>query len=248
MRYVLIFLAISALAACQSTGVSPEQQGKQAEARYQLGLSALQARNLPRAFDELMRAQELAPERADILDALGVAWRLHGNLERAEEFYLKAINMNPPSEVFINYGSLLLQLDRPVEAETYFRKALDNPRYRNPDLGYINLGDALLEQEKYEMAIAAYRQAAMINPRERLSQLREAGVYIRQGRIPYAQAVYESLLREQPGNRDAMQGMLSLLPRTSEPQSIIDRLKSFRDTTSAPLDRAWAEEQLLRLE
>ncbi|MDX8411078.1 MAG: tetratricopeptide repeat protein [Mariprofundaceae bacterium] len=248
MRYALLFLAMSALAACQSTGVSPAQQEKQAESRYQLGLNALQMRNLPRAFEELMRAQKLAPDRPDILDALGVAWRLHGNLKRAEEYYLKAIKMDPPSEVFINYGSLLMQLDRPVEAETYFHQALDDPRYRNPDLGYISLGDALLGQDKFDEAMAAYRQAAMINPREPLARLRQASAYARHGRAQYAQAVYESLLREQPGNREAMQGMLKLLPVAAEPQAIIDRLKSFRDTTSKPLDRVWADEQLLRVD
>lgn len=248
MKRALMLIACMTLSACQSSNISPETMERRAESHYQLGLSALQTSNLPRAFDELMQAQELAPKRPEILDALGLAWRIHGNLKRSEEFYLKAVKLDPPSETYINYGSLLLQLKRPEEAEIFFRKALDDPRYRNPDLAYLNLGDALFQQGKDIEAIAAYRQAAVLNPREGLPQLREAGVYIRQGREQYALAIYEVVLQKNPGSRDAMQGMINLLPTASDPVAIMDQLRTFRDKTSNPLDRAWADEQLRELD
>jgi len=250
-KTLLLFTClVGLLAGCQTTGVNPDtgNHKKRAEIHYQLGVDALGKHNLPKAFDELMEAQKMAPERADILDALGYAWRLRGDLSKADDYYRQAIRHHPESATYNNYGSLLLQMRKPAEAEKYFRKALADPKYMHPDIAYINLGDALLAQDRFNEAIAAYHQATRLNPQQQIAQLHEAKAYLSYNRPAYAKAIYESILRVYPGNLPAMKGMLSLLEKQDELDTARRYLKRFHDKTSVPLDRAWAQEQLKRLD
>lgn len=237
------------LAGCQTNGAHPDsaKTQKRAEIHYQLGVDALSKHDLPKAFDELMEAQKLAPERSDILDALGYAWRLRGDLKKANSFYLEAIRHQPGSATYNNYGSLLMQMHKPVEAEKYFRQALDDPKYMHPEIAYINLGDALLAQGRFNEAIAAYHQANTLDPQQQVARLHEAQAYLSYHRPTYARAIYETILRDYPANLAAMKGLLSLLEKQDDLDAAQQWLERFRDKTPAPLNRAWAEEQLNRL-
>lgn len=248
MRRPAALLILGLLGACHTASNPPQDNEKLAEIHYRIGIDALQKGLLPKAFDELLLANRLSPKRADILDALGYAWRLRGDLKKAENYYKEALRHDPPPATLNNYGSLLLQLRRPKEAERYFRKALDDPRYRRPDLAYINLGDALLMQGRFREALNAYRQAKVLNPQQEISRMREAKAYEAYHRETYAEAVYQTILHEQPSYRPALEGLLALLKRQGRTSVMRTWLERFRDSTSNPIDRAWAEEQLNLLE
>jgi len=245
----LIFVLLMTLAGCATVQpeLSPEKQARSAEIHYHLGIEAIRKQQLPKAFLELKTALDLAPDRSDILDAMGLAWRMRGDLDRAEDYYERALDNNPGPRTYNNFGSLLLQKKRPGKAEKYLRKALGFPTYRNPDTAYINLGDALLAQGKFNEAIAAYRQASVLNSQQTLSRLKEAEAFNRYHRPGFALAVYETLLREQPGHREAMEGMIALLVKSGNRQEAIKRLEKFRGITSIPMDRAWAQETIQSL-
>jgi tetratricopeptide (TPR) repeat protein len=87
----------------------------------------------------------------------------------------------------------------------------------------------------------------MINPQQDLSRLKEAEAYIRYGQTAYARALYETILRERPSSRQAAQGLVALLLEMGDTIEATKQLERFRDITSIPLDRAWAEEELRRL-
>lgn len=247
--FTLPLLLAGALTACQSMGpsVSPEIQAKRADLHYQLGVDALRKGNLPKAFDELLHAKRTAPNRSDVLDALGYAWQLRGNLDKAHAYYEQAIKNGPSAATYNNYGGLLLAMGKPNEAEKYFRKALDDPRYRNPDIAYINLGDALLLQNRFNEAIRTYRQARILNPHQEISRIREARAYVRYKRIPYAKALYETILRDDPGNRQALEDLLGLLEKEENLSEARKQLERFHQLTSRPVDKAWAKETIERL-
>jgi len=217
---------------------------KQIESHYRLGLDALEKNNLPKAFEELLHAEKLGPRRADVLDALGYAWRVRGDLNKSYEYYNRALAIDPAARTWNNYGALLLAMKKPKEAETAFRKALEDPRYERPDYAYINLGDALLMQDRLDDAIGAYRQARQLNPRQETSRLREAAAYSSHGRPAFAKAMYETILRDRPANRQALQGLIPLLQNQSETAEARRQLQHFIKVTPEPLDRAWAEETL----
>ncbi|OIO70448.1 MAG: hypothetical protein COW19_00230 [Zetaproteobacteria bacterium CG12_big_fil_rev_8_21_14_0_65_55_1124] len=234
------------LSACASNTAPHKEDAiaKQVESHYRLGLDALEKNNLPKAFDELLHAEQLDPKRADVLDALGYAWRLRGNLEKSHVYYNRALAIDPAARTWNNYGALLLTMHKPKEAETAFRKALDDPRYPRPDFAYINLGDALLMQDRFNDAIAAYRQARMLNPSQEASRLKEAAAYREYDRPAFAKAMYETILRDSPANRQALEGLLSLLEGQRDTGEAQRQLQQFIKLTPEPMDRAWAEETL----
>jgi len=237
------------LSGCQSAAKheDPVKQAKSADFHYQLGLDALGKNNMPKAFDELFMAQQMAPERADILDAIGIAWWKRGDLDTAEKYYEKALQHSPAAATYYNYGGLLLQKGLSERAEAFFRRALEDPRYRNPYLANIGLGDALQAQDRFDEAIDAYRQARVMNPRQELSRLKEAQAYERTNRDNYAKAIYEAILRERPGNRPAMQGLLALLKKNGHVDNARIRLKKFSKHARNPEDTAWGEDELQKL-
>jgi len=246
--YVMSLCIVIALSACSTTAqVSPELQTKRVDIHYQLGIDALNKRNMPKAFQELLLATKIDPDRSDVLAALGYAWQLRGNLDKADNYYLEAIKHNPSSATYNNFGGLLMQMNKPKLAEKYFRKALDNPRYPNPDIAYINLGDALLLENRFNEAIAAYRQARMLNRFQETSRIHEAKAYLRYDRITYAKALYETILRDKPGNRQAFEGVIDILRKEGDTSEIRKRLNLFHQLTSNPLNKVWAEEEIKKL-
>lgn len=247
--FLYALLSLSVLAACQTIEPEPdaESKAKSAEIHYQLGIEAIRLNHLPKAFEELDTAYNLAPERSDILDATGLAWRLRGDLDKAEDYYRKALRHNPGPATYNNYGNLLLQKKKWKKAEKNFRRALDFPTYRNPDTAYINLGDSLLGQNKFNEAISAYRQASLLNKHQTESRLREAEAFILYHRHEFALAVYEKLLGEQPAHRLAMEGMIKLLIKSGRQREAMNHLEHFVDVSSDPMDKAWAKELLHKL-
>jgi len=249
VRVATLLLCVAMLAGCQTTTRHDDaaQQAKSAELHFRLGIDALSKNNMPKAFSELLLAEKLAPDRADILDALGIAWIKRGKPDKAEGYYRRAIRMSPPPSTYNNYGGLLLTMGKYQQAEAMFRKALDDPRYRHPDLAYINLGDALLAQNRFEEAIASYRQARELNPLQQISRLKEARAYAEHGKTRYARAMFEAILREHPASRDAMQGLLALLKKSGDRQHAREKLVAFSKHATRPEDIAWAQEEIGRL-
>ncbi len=235
------------LSACSGKHTPPKEDAtaKQVESHFRLGLDALEKNNLPKAFDELLHAEQLDPKRADVIDALAYAWRLRGDLEKSHAYYRRALAIDPAARTWNNYGSLLLSMQKPKEAEDAFRKALEDPRYNRPDFAYINLGDALLMQNRLSEAIAAYRQARLLNPSQEASRLKEAAAYREHGNPEFAQAMYETILRDSPANRQALEGLLALLRNQGDNDTAQRQLQQFIKQTPEPMDRVWAE-QILR--
>jgi len=242
----MLLVALLSLSACQTNPVNsaPNSREKQIESHYRLGLDALNKNNLPKAFKELLHAESLDPKRSHVLDALGYAWQLRGDLKKSLAYYKRAIANQPTARTYNNYGTLLLVMNKAKKAEAAFRKALDDPRYNRPDYAYINLGDALLMQDKLNDAIAAYRQARLLNPHQELSRLKEAAAYMQYKRPAFAKAMYETILRDSPGNKPALESLLPLLKAEHATVEARRQLQIFIKRSSEPLDQAWATETL----
>ena len=172
---------------------------------------------------------------------------MQGNLKQSEAFYKRAIAIAGSPSAYTNYGSLLVSLQRYKEAEIILHKALEDPRYRKQYLALILLGDALLGQDKPNEAIKSYRKAALMNPKQSISQLKEAQVHEKMGRLNYAQALYESILRQQPSQRPALEGLIGLLIKQSKIKAARQQLASYLEKEKNPLNRAWASDELTRL-
>ncbi len=241
-----IFLSLSA---CQTTGhhLSPQKTIKSAQIHFQLGINALYSGNLPKAFEELMRSNKILPKQPNVLDALAYAWRARGDNIKAEALYKESLSVHSSASTETNYGSLLIALKRYSEAEVHLRIALQDPRYQKQYLTLINLGDALLGQERFTAAIASYRKASTINPMQNISKLREAAAYIHVKRFNYAQALYESMLNKEPNNRPALEGLIRILVQQKHIRMARKYLARFIEKEKKPLNRAWANDEIIRL-
>ena len=243
---ILLISGALLLSGCQSAASKAydENEIKRAKSHYNLGLDAINKNQLPKAFDELMQSDAINPNQPEVLDLLAYSWYLHGNLEKSELYYKRAIQAGGGSISHNNYGGLLLVLERYDEAKKHLEKALEDPRYRNQYKARINLGDALLGLKQYDDAINAYRDADRFGARQTLSRLKEAQAYIASGRLNYAQALYETMLQENSSDRAALVGLVDLLKLRNNHAAARKQLMLFKGNSKSALDRAWAADEL----
>ncbi|MDX8396756.1 MAG: hypothetical protein R8K49_00390 [Mariprofundaceae bacterium] len=238
------------LSSCQGNSHSVDkdlQQAKLAKIHYQIGLDALHKNRLPKAFEELMLSNKQLPGQIEVLDALAYAWRIRGDLEKSEAFYKQALATDSSPSTHTNYGSLLVALKRYQEAEVQLHLALNDPRYRKQFISLINLGDAQLGLKKFDEAITSYHNANLINPDQTLPQIKQAEVYRQLKRYNYAQAIYKSILQKQPTHRQALEGLLQLLKKSSDLTTARQYLTAYIERVQDPLARAWASDKLTAL-
>jgi len=251
MRMLITGVLLVALTAC-STAVKiddPSKQARLANIHYRLGVDALGKQGmLPKAFQELMRSNDILPDQPQVLDALAYAWLLRGDMKKSETFYLRAIRHDAGAATYNNYANLLNRQKRFPAAEKAARQALDDPSYPHQDLAFINLGDALLGQNRFDTAIHAYQQAQVFNPGSALVSLKLANAYTMHGKLREARALYEVLVREQQDNRSAVEGLVVVLKQQHDSASARDILTRFSQHTSVALDKAWAQNELDRLD
>jgi len=238
---LLLAIALMALSACATDNAKEiERQHKLAYLHYQIGVDALGKNMLPKAFEELMESNSMIPDQPEVLDALGYAWLLRGDLKKSETFYLRALHNGAGAATQNNYANLLNRLKRYPEAEKAARASLNDPRYPNQDLAFINLGNAMSGQKNYTAAIKAFQQARTFNPDNTLAVLRLADTYALAGKPEQAQVLYENIISSQPQNRAAVEGLVNVLIQQQRPNAARNALSAFSRVTSSDTDRAWA--------
>jgi len=247
---VLGLSALLLLSACAANNTKDvEKQEKLAHIHYQLGIDALgKAGMLPKAFDELIQSNELLPNQPQVLDALAYAWLLRGDMKKSESYYKQALRHGGRAATQNNYANLLNKMQRFTEAESMARKSLDDPRYPNQDLAFINLGDALLGQQKYSQAMQAYRQAQLFNPNSLRPESKLAHAYFIQDKLHESAALYKMLLRKQPGNRSNVNALVNVLIKQNKPSEARQQLNKFSQSSNSALDKAWAMDKIGQLE
>ncbi|ATX81802.1 Tfp pilus assembly protein PilF [Mariprofundus ferrinatatus] len=244
---ILFCLFAILLSGCASSQKHEAQEHKLAATHYQLGKDALIKGMLPKAFEELMKADKLHPNQPEVLDVLAYAWLLRGDLDKAEAHYKRALRYGAGSATKNNYANLLNKLQRFPEAEKMAIGALEDPRYPNQDLAFINLGDALLGQNKYSLAIQAYRQAQIFSPGSILPEMRIAKAYAKENRTNEAILLYRALYSRNNSNRAIVEGLLALLKQQGETTQARLMLKEFNHNATSALDKAWAMDELAQL-
>jgi Tfp pilus assembly protein PilF len=237
-----------AISACATTTQKDDaQQEKLARLHYQIGIDALNKGMLPKAFDELMRSNSIRPNQPEVLDALAYAWLLRDNLKESESHYRKSLRIKALASTQNNYANLLNRMKRYGEAEGMARKALEDPRYPNQDLAFINLGDALLGQDKFDEAIRSYGQAQLFNRGDIRPQLKMAYAYVQYNRLHEARALYKTLLLQYGNNRVIVMDMLKLLKKQDDLAEARRVLTQFSSQATSAQDKAWARDELEQL-
>ncbi len=122
--------------------------------------------------------------------------------EEAIKIYKQAIKTNPDNAAFVErLGDLLVRLGRLDEAQAEI-EALTDSQPRDPRV-WMKLGAIHYEQKHWEQAVAAFRQAVLLDPANLRTRYFLASALIDSGKEDEARIELEKILKTDPRSVDA---------------------------------------------
>jgi arylsulfatase A-like enzyme/Tfp pilus assembly protein PilF len=171
-----------------------------ADAWYNLGVTAAECCDAQEAVVALTEAARLDPQRAAIFNALGLLHLKNGSVQWAADSFNRAAELDPrDARSFNNLGNAMRAMGRLDAAATAYRKAVSlNPNYADPHNG---LGVLLVQQQRPRDAIPYFETALRIQPDFYEAQLNRGIALQEAGDRAAAAAQYRHLLSKLPAGR-----------------------------------------------
>lgn len=164
---VALVLAFGA-AACVSTGptaIEPASDEDAAQANVNLGIGYLSQGRPDAALDALTRALDLNSRSVDAHSAIALAYDQLNDTAQAEVHHRRATQLDPNNGFAQNsYAVFLCRQDRWTDAQRYFDRAIQNPRYDSPNTARINAGTCALSDGDLASAEGYFRAALNEEP------------------------------------------------------------------------------------
>jgi type IV pilus assembly protein PilF len=163
---VAAVLLILALTACAPTNVNEVQTEKPAKVNVELGKAYMRQNNYNEAMIKLNRALKEDPNYAPAHSAIAVLYDRLEEVDKADEHYRKALELDPKNSlIHNNYGAFLCKRDHLQEADAQFQLALKDPLYPTPEYAYTNAGLCALRIPDLEKAETYFRAALQRQPK-----------------------------------------------------------------------------------
>ena len=189
-----------------------------AQAHYQLGQTFLKLRDPSRAFQELSRTVELAPDNyrahTDLSNLLVTVRNPDGSPDqdtiKQAKTHLdilreKAPNLPETHEAWANYYAAQNQI---AQAITEMQQAIQ----LDPNRSESYLGLALLQRNTDpDQAEANLKKAAAVDPKSMNAQMLLGGFYQSRNRLPEAEQQYRRAIEVDPKSADARAALVRLL-------------------------------------
>lgn len=195
-KHVCWLLLLSALlSACskpEADGVALPQNAasnnpQAAVYNTQLGIAYLQEGNISRAKAKLLLAQKQDPTSPEVLDALAFFYESTGDIKQADQYYIKAINLDPKrGSSANNYGVFMCKQKQYKESLIYFAQAAADPSYLNVAATYENAGLCAEEIPDWQNAEKFFILALQNNPSLPTSTLELAEINFKKGKFSLA--------------------------------------------------------------
>jgi type IV pilus assembly protein PilF len=165
--------------------------------RYvQLGLEYIKRNDLHRARKHLSRALEISPADASANASMGLIYHQESELQKAEEFFTKALNSNAnytPGRTY--YGAFLFSQQRYNEALNQFEQAAKDTRYEGRAQIFSNIALCQIKLENHPAAIDAYLKALQLDRNNGIALSGITELYILSDNVDKAQHYYNRLVR-----------------------------------------------------
>ena len=244
LRDSILLLAIMALVACghfrnqvsvenrDSYRPAKERPDPKRAVEINIGLAVeyMGANDYEAALDKLQKAIRIDGSSAAAYSVLGLLYERIKRPVQAGESYAKAARLAPDKGDFQNnYAQWLCNSGRPVEADPYFRKALDDPFYKTPAAALSNAGTCALKAGKPELSETYYRRVLTLDPNngDALQQL--AALLYQRGDYLRARAFMERRVNAGTANPE----MLDLAARIEDKLGDRDAANGYRKRLSS---------------
>lgn len=164
--WVAAIVLAGLLQGCISTGGPPPvSDDDAAQANLNLGTAYLRQGRPELALENLERALEYDPRHADTHSTIALAYDQLEEPDQAETHYRRATELAPGNAVAQNlYAVFLCRHDRWEDAERYFARAANNPRYPTPAAALTNAGTCARGAGDTEAAERYFRAALERDP------------------------------------------------------------------------------------
>ncbi len=163
----------------------------------------LEVDSLQLAKEYLVEASLMAPDWNPVLQAKARFYRKSGEVEQSITESRKALfNDRADSQNYLLLAQGFLAAGRADSARKYTSQGLELTGYRDPLLLLIH-ADLLVNIGKEDSAIAVYKRALQISPKQQKINIELAEIYMRRGQLTEASRALESYLEMYPSDTTA---------------------------------------------
>jgi tetratricopeptide (TPR) repeat protein len=193
MRFLLIFIWLIFLFSCASA--TKEDQAKNWLYYYDLGMSALSAKNYSEAIANFFIATQKAPNEPKVWNALGLAYVEVFEYEKAESAFRRALGVDKKfTEARLNLGVMYFRKKDYENALREIRTALADEAFPHKHIAFYYLARIYKALDNQNLYLENLRKATAYNPMFFEAQLELANAYEEMEDYRSALDVYRNLL------------------------------------------------------
>jgi Sporulation related domain. len=193
MRFLLILIWFVFFLSCAPT--TKEGQVKDWLYYYDLGMSALSAKNYSEAIANFFIATQKAPNEPKVWNALGIAYMEVLEYEKAESAFRRALEVDKKfTEARLNLGVMYFRTKDYEKALREIRTALADEAFPHKHIAFYYLARVYKAIDNQNLYLENLRKATAYNPMFFEAQLELANAYEEMGDYRSALDVYRNLL------------------------------------------------------
>jgi tetratricopeptide (TPR) repeat protein len=193
MRFLLIFIWLIFLFSCASA--TKEDQAKNWLYYYDLGMSALSAKNYSEAIANFFIATQKAPNEPKVWNSLGIAYMEVFEYEKAESAFRRVLEVDKKfTEARLNLGVMYFRKKDYENALREIRTALADEPFPHKHIAFYYLARVYKAIDNQDLYLENLRKATAYNPMFFEAQLELANAYEEMGDYRSAIDVYRNLL------------------------------------------------------
>jgi len=193
MRFLLILIWFVFFLSCAPT--TKEEQVKDWLYYYDLGMSALSAKNYSEAIANFFIATQKAPNEPKVWNSLGIAYMEVSEYEKAESAFRRALEVDKKfTEARLNLGVMYFRKKDYENALREIRTALADESFPHKHIAFYYLARIYKALDNRNLYLENLRKATAYNPMFFEAQLELANAYEEMGDYRSALDVYKNLL------------------------------------------------------
>ncbi len=194
---IIIFFSVM-LSSCVSEttgGFSQADPEDTLDVYLRLALGYVEQQDLAQARRHLANASAIDPNNSDVYGIWGLVYTLEGDLELADQSFLRALRLDSRnSQVRNNYAAFLFSNGRYQEAYDQLENVVGDTEYTGRAQAFENMGLAALQLDQLDAAAFAFNRALQLNSNRIRANLELSDIYLRQENTRDAGRYYQSFL------------------------------------------------------